>query len=194
MSSMWQYTRASLDDCLVVLDQSLGKLKAAKTVDIAEVIKQFEIAAESARNLRSLVSSEMPDASWQSRDELDAIIDRIQRNIEARAIEQMRNRLLGLATELEKGSVVHRRAVRATQVTQLRDQAVDELRSQAAAKGTPQNLPGPDAQQWITWACALKEPEDAESLHTLRNSFPHLDDFVANLEPDMWVPKTEPPD
>jgi len=191
---MWQYTRASLDDCLVVLDQSLGKLKAAKTVDIAEVIKQFEIAAESARNLRSLVSSEMPDASWQSRDELDAIIDRIQRNIEARAIEQMRNRLLGLATELERGGVVHRRAVRATQVTQLRDQAVAELRSQAAAKGTPQSLPGPDAQQWITWACALKEPEDAESLHTLRNSFPHLDDFVANLEPDMWVPKTEPPD
>jgi hypothetical protein len=194
MSSMWQYTRASLDDSLVLLDQSLGKLKAAKSVDVAEIIKQFEVAAESARNLRSLVSSEMPEASWQNRDELDALIEKIQRNIEARAIEQLRNRLLGLATELERGSVVHRRAVRATQVTQLRDQAVGELRSQAAAKGTPQTLPGPDAQQWITWACALKEPEDTESLQTLRNSFPHLDDFVANLEPDMWVPKTEPPD
>lgn len=194
MSSMWHYTRASLDDSLVLLDQSLGKLKAAKSVDVAEIIKQFEVAAESARNLRSLVSSEMPEAAWQNRDELDAIIEKIQRNIEARAIEQMRNRLLGLASELEKGSVVHRRAVRATQVTQLRDQAVTELRSQAATKGTPQTLPGPDAQQWIAWACALKEPEDTESLQTLRNTFPHLDDFVANLEPDMWVPKTEPPD
>jgi len=38
----------------------------------------------------------------------------------------------------------------------------------------------------------LKEPEDAESLQTLRNGFAHLDDFVANLELSMWVAGRSP--
>ncbi|MGB8769019.1 MAG: TonB family protein, partial [Candidatus Korobacteraceae bacterium] len=54
-------------------------------------------------------------------------------------------------------------------------------------EGAPQTLPGPEAAQWIEWACGLQEPQDAESLQTLRNGFVHLDDFVANLEPNMWV-------
>jgi len=77
--------------------------------------------------------------------------------------------------------------LRLYQLNQLRDQAIKELRSLAGTEEAPQTLPGPEANQWIEWACGLKEPEDAEFLQTLRNGFVHLDDFVANLEPGMWA-------
>jgi hypothetical protein len=87
---------------------------------------------------------------------------------------------------------VHRRALRVNQLNQLRGQAINELRSQAESEGTPPTLPGPEADQWITWACGLKEPEDGGSLQTLRNGFADLDDFVVNLEPDMWIAARSP--
>jgi hypothetical protein len=192
MISLWPSTITSLNDSLALLCESVDKLKAAKPVDIAEVSEQLKAAAESARNLRALVLSELPEASWQGREELDVLLEKIQKRVEARALEQLRSRLLALATELERGSIVHRRAFRVNQLNQLRDEAIKELRSQAKLEGPP-TLPGPDADEWIEWACALKEPEDAESLQALRNGFSHLDDFVANLEPDMWVIKTETP-
>ena len=74
------------------------ELKAAKSVDIAEVIEQLKRAAESARIVRELVWSELPEAAWQSRQELDALIDEIQRILEARTLEQLRSRLLALAS------------------------------------------------------------------------------------------------
>ena len=190
MISLWPSTISSLNDSLALLCDSVEKLKAAKSVDIAEVTEQLRMAAESARNLRALVLSELPEAAWQSRHELDALLEKIEKRVEARQLEQLRSRLLGLAGELERGSIVHRRAVRVSQLTQLRDQAIIELRSQAG-KGAPQPLPGPEADEWLDWACGLKEPDDAESLQTIRNGFAHLDEFVANLEPDMWVMKTE---
>src|ERR1019366_6742619 len=109
MNSLWPPARASLDDSLALPCETLGRLESAQAVDIAKVIEQLEMAAESARNLRALVSSEMPEASWQNREELDALLEKIQKSFEARAVEQLRSRLLALATELEGGSVVHRR-------------------------------------------------------------------------------------
>jgi hypothetical protein len=186
MSSLWHSTRASLDDSLALLCESLGKLKASKSVDIADVIKQLETAAEFGQRLRSLVSSELPDASWQNREELDALVEQIQKNLQARAVEQLRSRLLALATQLERGSIVHRRAFRVEQLNQLRDEAINELRSQAGVEGPPSTLPGPEADEWIEWAFGLDESDDAESLKALRNRFPRLDDLIANLEPKMW--------
>ena len=186
MNSFWPPALASLDDSLTLPCESLGKLNAGLAIDIAEVIEQLNLAAESARMVRELVVSELPEASWQNRGELDALIEEIRKTVEARNLEQRRSRLLALATELERGSIVHRRALRVNELNQLRDQAIDELRSQARPEGTPQTLPGPEADQWVEWACGLKEPEDSESLQTLRNGFAHLDDFIANLEPDMW--------
>ena len=52
-------------------------------------------------------------------------------------------------------------------------------------------LPGPEPDEWLEWACGLQEPDDTESLQTLRREFARLDDFVANLEPNMWVIKKE---
>ncbi|MFZ0314226.1 MAG: hypothetical protein WAL85_16080 [Candidatus Korobacteraceae bacterium] len=191
MIPLWPSTIASLDDSLTRLSDSLEKLKAAKPVDITEVIEQLKTAAEAARNLRALVTAEMPEASWQDRRELDVLIAEIQKRIEARHIEGLRSRLIALAAELERGTITHRRAVRVTQLNQLRDAAAKELRGQAAAPGKPQELPGPEPDEWLEWACGLQEPDDTESLQTLRREFARLDDFVANLEPNMWVIKKE---
>jgi len=176
---------------LAVLRESLGKLEAAKPVDIAEVIEQFKMATESTRNLSALVLSELPDASWQNREELNALLEEIQ-SAKTRESEHRRSRLLALAAELERGRIMHRRPARVSQLNQLRDQAIKELRSHAAVERAPQTLPGPEADQWIEWACGLKEPEDAETIQSLRNGFAYLDDFVVHLEPGMWIAKTAP--
>lgn len=65
----------SLDDSLTVAYESLRRLEAAKSIDMVEMIRQLETAAESSRKLRTLVSSEMPGASWENREELDEIIE-----------------------------------------------------------------------------------------------------------------------
>jgi hypothetical protein len=54
MISLRPSTRSSMDDSLTLLCESLGKLKAAKSVDIAEVIERLKIAAESARMVRTV--------------------------------------------------------------------------------------------------------------------------------------------
>ncbi len=190
MISLWPSTINSLNDSLAALHGSLGKIKAAKSVDVSEVIDQLKTAAESSRNLRALVLAELPEASWQNREELDAIVEEISKRIEARNLEQKRFRLLGLATQFERGTIVHRRTVRLNQLQQLRDAAVKELRAQAALPAPP-TLPGPEADEWIDWACKLKEPEDAESLQNLRNGFAKVDEFIANLEPEMWTLRKE---
>jgi len=190
MVLLWPSTINSLNDSLSALHGSLGKIKAANAVDISEVIEQLKAAAESSRNLRALVLAEMPDANWQSREELESIVDEISKRIEARNQELKRSRLSAMAALLERGVIVHRRTVRQTQLQQLRDGAVKELRAQAAL-ASPPALPGPEAEDWIDWSCKLKEPEDSDALQSLRNGFPRLDEFVANLEPDMWTAKKE---
>jgi len=187
MSTMCQPICTSLDNSLALLSDSLGKLKAAQSVDVKEVSNQLAMAAEAVGSLRSLVTSVLPEATWQNREGLDALLGQIDRIMGARS------RLLTLATELQRGMIVHRRAVRVTQMDQLREQAINELQAQAKAAGLPPTLPGPEADRWIEWACALKEPEDAEALQTLRNGFVQLDTFVANLEPHMWVVKVTTP-
>jgi TonB family protein len=190
MSPVCPSALESLDDSLTLLYESSRKLKAAQSVDLAEVIQHLKIAGESGRLVRELVWSELPAASWRNREELDALNEKIQAILDARTLEQLRSRLLALATELEHGTIVHRRAHRLNELNQLRDQAVNELRSQAGS--APQTLPGPDTNLWVEWACSLQEPQDAESLQILRDGFAHLDDFVSNLEFSMWIASESP--
>jgi len=180
MSSMWPSALASLDESLAELDGNLQLLEAARPVDLAHVIERLKMAVESSHNVRTLALSDVPDADWQDREHLVALF-------EARDLERRREQLAALADELERGNVVHRRAARVAQLTQLRSKAVEELRSLAAAEKAPPALPGPDAPHWIEWACSLKEPEDTASLQSLRAGFSRLDEFVAGLEPGMWA-------
>jgi len=182
---LWPHTYESLDNSLAQFAAGLEELRAAQSVDIDQVIDQLKTAAEAARNLRSLMLSAKPNSSWHSREEFDALVERIQEISKARA------RLQAVATELEGGTIVHRRALRVEQVNQLLEQAIIELRSHATPGGEPPTLPGPEADHWVQWACTLKEPEDAAALQSLRKGFPALDDFIANLEPDMWFVGTK---
>ncbi|HVO78635.1 MAG TPA: hypothetical protein VMT39_01330 [Candidatus Bathyarchaeia archaeon] len=184
MNSIWPAALASLDDFLALPCESVGELEAVKSVDVEKVVEQLTMAAEAARSVRSFVLSVLPEACWKNREELTALLAEVQ------SIQGGRSRILALATELERGSIVHRRAVRVEQLNQLRKQAIAELRSRAESGGKPPTLPGPEASQWIDWACRLTEPEDTEFLETLRSGFARLDDFVADLEPDMWVAET----
>ena len=109
MDSSSSSTLQSLDDSLAVLAEQIEKLTAAKSVDVGEVIAQLNLAAKSAQIVRELVSAELPQATWQTREELDALIQQIRKISEAKTQEQLRSRLLALATELECGSIVHRR-------------------------------------------------------------------------------------
>ncbi len=74
MSSLCPSALASLDDSLALAYENLRKLEAAESVDVGELIRQIETAAESAQKLRALVSSELPQASWENREQLDALI------------------------------------------------------------------------------------------------------------------------
>jgi protein TonB len=192
MSSIWPSALGSLDDSLALPYESVVKLKAANPGNIDEIIQQLNAAAECGSKLRTSIAAELPDATWQNREELQAVIETIQKLEEARRIEQLRSRLLAVATELERGSIVHRRAARVTELNQFRELAIKELLTQGGVEGAPPTLPGPEADQWVEWACGLQEPEDADSLETLRQTFPQLDDFIANLEPDMWKPENPP--
>jgi len=192
-SSLWPSALSSLDDSLALYRDSLGKLKAAAPVDIDEVIEHLELAVEFAADLRALISSELPGATWETREELDALIEEeVENSQKAKDLEERRLRLLALATELERGSIVHRRAIRVEELNLFRGQAVSELRSQADMEEATPVLPGPEAREWVSWACALQEPEDTESLKTVRERFAQVDNFIANLEPNMWVPAKGP--
>ncbi len=186
MNSMWPSALASLDDSLAALDAGLQELEAANPVDIAQLTERLKFAAESSHNVRALLLSESPAAEWQDRNELEALF-------EAADVQRQRSHLLALAAELEGGSIVHRRAARVQQLNQLRSEVIKELRSLAAAEKAPPPLPGPEAEHWIDWACHLKEPDDTASLQILRAGFTRLDEFVADLEPGMWMVKTSPP-
>jgi hypothetical protein len=74
MTSMWPIAVASLDDALALLRDNVERLEAAQAADIAEMLEQLKSAAASAHVVRELISADLPEASWQSRAELDAII------------------------------------------------------------------------------------------------------------------------
>ena len=192
MSSMWASTLTSLDDSLAALEAVAQQLEAATPVDLPQTIERLKGAAESARSIRNYVMSELPDAEWRDRQGLDGLLQTID-------LQHLRSEVLALADELEKGEIVHRRAARVTQLNELRAEAVEELRTLAAAETAPPHLPGPVADRWVDWACGLQEPEDTTALQTLRAGYPWLDEFVAALEPGMWatatpaVPQSPPP-
>lgn len=84
MTSLWPSAVASLDDSLAQFGESLADLQAAKSFDIARITEQLRMVAESAQSLREMVCAELPEASWQNRTELDALIEEeMQKNPEA---------------------------------------------------------------------------------------------------------------
>jgi hypothetical protein len=102
MSLLTPSALASLDDALVLPFESVEYLRAAKSIDIAEIIQELEAAAESAQALRALVSAESPEASWGSRAELEALLEKAQKKgAEPSRSEQLRSPPVTLEIEPE---------------------------------------------------------------------------------------------
>jgi len=101
MSSLPPSALATLDDALVLPLESVEQLRAAHSIDIAEIIRELETAAESAQGLRAMVLAELPSASWQNRAELDALLHEIETRPEPASSEQLHTPPLTLEAELE---------------------------------------------------------------------------------------------
>src|SRR5689334_13864270 len=84
MTSECPVALASLDDSLEAAYESLRRLELAGSVDEAEITRQLKTAVERARELRSAVSSELPHASWEDRDQLERLIDAIPEKVDER--------------------------------------------------------------------------------------------------------------
>jgi hypothetical protein len=121
MSSLRASALPSLDDSLAALDLVTKQFEAATLVDLPQAIERLKLASESSRTIRAYVLSELPDAKWRDRQELDGLLEAID-------VKHRRAGILALAAELERGNIVHRRAARVTQLNELRTEAIEELR------------------------------------------------------------------
>ena len=83
-----------------------NSLRAAKSIDIEEIITELETAAESGQALRALVSEELPEASWQNREELDALLEKLSKPAEPTRPEPAPAPVSTLEPELEPDAVV----------------------------------------------------------------------------------------
>ncbi len=132
-----------------------------------------------ARTCRDAILSEDGGASWTTKNELSALVRRLD-DVAAR-----RRRYLDLAQVLAGGTITHRRERTRLERLALRDRAVAEL-METSEQPAPPELPGPAAESWLEWACSLEDDTNEIELHKLKNGFPRLDDFVRQLEIDWW--------
>ena len=47
-------------------------------------------------------------------------------------------------------------------------------------------LPGPAVEEWLNWACSLEDSTNDPDLAQLKSTLPRVDDFVSQLEIEMW--------
>ena len=79
---------------------------------------------------------------------------------------------------MDAGSLKHRFESRAAALNSLRLQAVRELRIAGTLYEQEKELPGPNASEWVHWACNLREENDASIFADLRRDFPALERFA----------------
>ena len=96
-----------------------------------------------------------------------------------------RRRYLDLAQSLSAGTVSHRRERTRQERLAQRDAAVTEL-MEISAQTSPPDLPGPAVEEWLKWACSLEDGTDDPELQNLKTNFPRVDDFIRQLEIELW--------
>jgi hypothetical protein len=189
MASPVSSALAQLDGSLQALQSQIDRLQAALEVEDDPLRHSLTEACQKAAMLCDLVRAERPDADWADRPALDQIIHDLERATEEKRNQQRREKVLELADELAEGSLQHRSAARAAALNALRLQAVEELRKEAAGEGVKE-LPGPNASEWLRWACSLQDGADAPVLEPLRRDFPALERLSGELEERYWRPPT----
>lgn len=190
MSTPFSSALAQLDSSLDTVHTQINCLEAALEVNDDRLIHSLTDARRHAAKLRDLLRAHRPDAQWDSRRALGQLIQELELEIAAKAkrTQQRREKLLGLADELDAGSVKHRFDTRSAALNTLRLEAVKELKTEANVADDPKDLPGPDADAWLGWACTLLEPKDVDVLTDLRKNFPRLESFACEMEESYWVP------
>ena len=159
--------------------EMIDQLEAAQSVTRTEVLAEVGKLLDLCQNLRDAILSEDHAASWKSKSELSTLVARLD-DAAAR-----RRRYLDLAQFLASGTIVHRRDRTRQERLALRDTAVAEL-MEISDRSTPPELPGPEAEHWLEWACSLEDDTNEPDLQQIKNRFPRLDDFVRQLEIDWW--------
>ncbi len=190
MPSPFSSALAKLDDSLQSIRSQLDQLGAAMEVNSEQLNNLLADAWVHGEALRDLIRSERPDAKWLDRESLGQLVQNLEvailRNQERRA------RLLSLAAELEVGAVRHRFQARSTELNNLRLQAINELRAEAAIQEQEKELPGPGANEWLHWVCNLQDEKDASVITDLGKDFPALECFAGEMEEAYWVPGEVP--
>ncbi len=188
MSSLMWSALEKLDASVQSIQSQVEWLRAALEIDETQLSHSLTEARHNVAMLRDLIRAERPDASWSDRADLEMLIHELELAAQARRNQQRRTKLLELAGELEAGRVKHRFEARSTALNTLRVEAVKQLRTEAARSDQEKELPGPDAGEWLHWACNLQESTDGMTLTELHRDFPAVDRFCGEMEENYWVP------
>lgn len=188
MSSPISSALAKLDGSLQTVQSQVEFLRAGLEVNDSQLSYSLADARQNATLVRDLIRAERSDASWDDRGTLDYLIHELEVAAHQQRNDQRRMKLLELGDEFEAGAVRHRSEARTAALNSLRQEALQELRAQAAIPEQEKELPGPDAGQWLHWACNLQEEKDADALTCLRTDFPALDHFAGEMEESYWMP------
>ena len=190
MPSPFSSALARLDESLQNIRSQLDQLGAALEVNSEQLNNMLADAWVHGEALRDLIRAERPDAKWADRESLGQVVQTLEAAI--RRNQERRAKLLGLAAELEVGSVKHRFQARSTELNNLRLQAINELRAEASVQEQEKELTGPGASEWLDWVCNLQDDKDASALTDLRKDFPALEHFAGEMELAYWVPGQVP--
>src|SRR5262249_39236329 len=85
------------------------------------------------------------------------------------------------------GLVTHKLANRKQRLEALRGLAINQLLT-AAGSDQPLLLPGPEADDWLSWAWSLPEAELQALVDSLQRDLPGLVDFVGECAREWWRP------
>ncbi len=159
--------------------EKIDLLEAGQRVDREEAIADLAKLLDACQNLRDAILSEDSGANWKTTTELRSLVDRLDE------VAAKRKRYLDLAQLLVAGTVSHRREKTKQERLKQRDAAVAELMEVSAMPHLDQ-LPGPAVSGWLQWACSLDDSTNDPDLAKLKSTLPRVDDFVSQLEIEMW--------
>jgi hypothetical protein len=159
--------------------EKIDLLEAGQRVDRDEAIADLAHLLDACQNLRDAILSEDSGANWKTTTELRTLVDRLDE------VAAKRKRYLDLAQLLVAGTVSHRREKTKQERLKQRDAAVAEL-MEVSAMPHLDELPGPAVSEWLQWACSLDDSTSDPDLAKLKSTLPRVDDFVSQLEIEMW--------
>lgn len=194
MSSAFWSELAKLDDSLLAIQSQVDWMRAGFEFEDGQLMQNMTEARRHGAAVRDLVRAEGVDAKWNDRESLERLIHELEIAAQERRNQQRRNKLQDLANELDAGTIKHRLEARTAALAKLRQEAVKQLRTEAALADQVKELPGPAATQWLHWACSLQEEKDGFVLSRLRKDFAAVERFIAGMEPSYWVPGRATPE